>query len=109
MILASRYSIPKSATRTAATQGGSDRWSAEKPSECQKVVFYTRGALMQDPTQPSIQYHAVEAGAFAQLICKTMPEHPLSLSRATAKWLTEIRRRQISHLPADDLTYPLTA
>ncbi|VEA43869.1 oxidoreductase [Salmonella enterica subsp. enterica] len=41
----------------------------EKLSECQKVCFAPRGALMQDLTQPQhINTMLYEAGAFAQLI-----------------------------------------
>ncbi|EHC82171.1 putative oxidoreductase, partial [Salmonella enterica subsp. enterica serovar Senftenberg str. A4-543] len=70
-----------------------------------------RGALMQDLTQPQhINTMLYEAGAFAQLIENHAVEHPgLSLSRATAKWLTEIRRQTGVIFPADDLTHPLTA
>ncbi|EDR8668175.1 Gfo/Idh/MocA family oxidoreductase [Salmonella enterica] len=83
----------------------------EKLSECQKVCFAPRGALMQDLTQPQhINTMLYEAGAFAQLIENHAVEHPgLSLSRATAKWLTEIRRQTGVIFPADDLTHPLTA
>lgn len=83
----------------------------EKLSECQKVCLAPRGALMQDLTQPQhINTMLYEAGAFAQLIENHAVEHPgLSLSRATAKWLTEIRRQTGVIFPADDLTHPLTA
>ncbi|VDZ76636.1 oxidoreductase [Salmonella bongori] len=75
------------------------------------MCFAPRGALIQDLTQPQhINTMLYEAETFAHLIENHAVEHPgLSLSRATAKWLTEIRRQTGVIFPADDFMPSLSA
>lgn len=75
-----------------------------KLSECQKVCFVPRGGKSQELTQPQhINTMLYEAEVFAALVEASEVNHPgLSVSRVTAKLLTEIRRQTGVVFPADE-------
>lgn len=76
----------------------------EKLSECQKVCFVPRGSQMQDLTQPQhINTMLYEAELFATPVDEHLVDHPLVVSRITAKLLTEIRRQTGVIFPADSV------
>lgn len=86
-------------------QGEAGSLVIEKLSECQKVCFVPRGSQMQDLTQPQhINTMLYEAELFAELVDEHLVDHPgLTVSRITAKLLTEIRRQTGVIFPADSV------
>lgn len=84
-------------------QGEAGALVIEKISECQRVAFVPRGGKMQDLSQPQhINTMLYEAEAFALLVETGEVNHPgLSVSRTTAKLLTEIRLQTGVVFPAD--------
>lgn len=92
-------------------QGEAGALVVEKISECQKVCFVPRGGKSQDLTQPQhINTMLYEAEVFAALVETNEVNHPgLSVSRVTAKLLTEIRRQTGVIFPADDVSHATPA
>ncbi len=86
-------------------QGEEGALVIEKISECQRIAFVPRGGKMQDLSQPQhINTMLYEAEVFARLVEAGEVNHPgLSVSRSTAKLLTEIRRQTGVTFPADDV------
>jgi predicted dehydrogenase len=84
-------------------QGEAGALVIEKFSECQRVTCLPRGAAAQDLTQPQhINTMLYEAEVFARLVENNEVDHPgLSVSRITAKLLTDIRRQTGVIFPAD--------
>ena len=87
-------------------QGEAGSLVIEKISECQKVCFIPRGGKTQDLSVPQhINTMLYEAERFAHLVETNEVNHPeLTVSRITAKLLTEIRRQTGVVFPADDAT-----
>ncbi len=83
----------------------------EKISECQRITFIPRGGKAQDLSLPQhINTMLYEAETFARLVETNEVNHPgLTVSRITAKLLTEIRAQTGVKFPADDVNEPLTA
>lgn len=84
-------------------QGEDGSLIIEKLSECQQIHWIPRGGELQTLSQPqSANTMTYEAIRFAQLVEAHEVNHPdLAVSRATARWLTEIRRQTGVIFPAD--------
>ncbi|WP_312985512.1 Gfo/Idh/MocA family oxidoreductase [Atlantibacter sp.] len=92
-------------------QGEAGTLVIEKISECQRITFIPRGGKAQDLSLPQhINTMLYEAETFARLVETHEVNHPgLTVSRTTAKLLTEIRAQTGVKFPADDVNEPLTA
>ena len=67
-------------------QGENGSLVIEKISECQKLSFVPRGGKAQELTQPQhINTMLYEAEVFARLVEDNEVNHPLAISRTTAK------------------------
>lgn len=84
-------------------QGESGSLVITKISECQEVTFYPRGGSAQNLSVPQhINSMLYEAETFADLVERQAVTHPaLTLSRAIARWQTEIRAQTGVRFPAD--------
>ncbi|ALB61447.1 Possible oxidoreductase [Cronobacter condimenti 1330] len=105
------HSKVSDSTLPSEIQGEAGSLIIEKISECQRITFVPRGGKPQALTLPQhINTMLYEAETFARLVETSEVNHPgLTVSRVTAKLLTEIRAQTGVKFPADDVITPQLA